>query len=70
MKIVTNQSSVNDIVDHLGITRIGDNRIEEVYWEYNGVRILRPTFKACWKSVKENFGIDSDLLKFEDGYYK
>jgi len=65
---VTENSSINDKVDHLGIKRIGD-RETGVFWEYNGIKISRPSFKACWKTVKENFCIDSALLK-EEGYYK
>jgi hypothetical protein len=66
--IVTKDSSINDKVDYLGIKRIGDRKTG-VFWEYNGIKIPRPSFKACWKAVKQNFGIDSDLLK-EEGYYK
>jgi hypothetical protein len=69
MKQVTKESSINDIIQYLGIEIIG-TRETGVYWKYNNKSIPRPPFKACWKAVKENFNIDSDLLKFDDGYYK
>lgn len=69
-KTVTKESSINDIVDSLGIKRIGTytGRDSVVYWEYKGKKISRPSIKGAWKKVKQEFGIDSDLLKVE-GYY-
>ena len=65
---VTKESSINDIVDSLGIERI-DKSPGEVFWEFGRKTILRPGIKSCWRIVKREFGIDSDLLKIE-GYYK
>lgn len=68
MKQVNKESSINDIVEYLGIKIIG-TRETGVYWEYGNIRIPRPVFKNCWKAVKENFGIDCEYLKIE-GYYE
>ena len=65
---VTKESSINDIVDSLGIERIGKSP-GEVFWKFGRKTISRPGFKSCWRIVKREFGIDSDLLKIE-GYYK
>lgn len=67
-KEVTKESSINDIVDSLGIKRIG-RYPDPVFWEHNGKRIIRPNEKSEYKVVKREFGIDSNLLKFEN-YYK
>lgn len=68
MTAVTKESSINDIIQSLGIEIIG-TRETGVYWKFNDKIIPRPVFKNCWKAVKENFNIDCDLLKFDDGYY-
>jgi hypothetical protein len=70
-KTVSQESSMNDIVDFLGIKRIGTYTgfDSSPKWEYNGKIINRPSIKFAWLKVKTEFGIDSDLLKVE-GYYK
>jgi len=64
--MVSKESSINDIVDSLGIVRTGD-RQTGVFWEYGGKRIPRPVFSSCWKTVYTEFGIDCGFLKFK-GY--
>ena len=64
MKIINKNSSINDIVDSLGIKRMWV-REKGVFWEYNGVKVPRPPFSSCYKVVKEKFGIDCELLKLE-----
>lgn len=60
---INENSSINDIVDSLGIKRIGTRETGGVFWEFNGVKVPRPPFKSCWKVVKEKFGIDCEFLK-------
>ena len=60
--MINKESSINDIIDSLGIKRIG-TRDTGVFWEFNGIKVPRPPFKSCWKVVKEKFGIDCELLK-------
>lgn len=46
-KTLTKESSINDIVDSLGIKRIGTYTGYEskVFWEYNEKKITRPSIK-------------------------
>lgn len=66
---VTKGSSINDIIDSLGIKRIGSytGPGSNPQWEFNGKVISRPSIKGAWRKVKREFGIDSPLLKV-DGY--
>jgi hypothetical protein len=68
MAQINENSSINDIVDSLGIKRIGTRDTGGVFWELNGIKVPRPPFKACWKVVKEKFGIDCEYLKCKDYY--
>ena len=65
---INDNSSINDIVDSLGIKRIGTRETGGVFWKLNGVKVPRPNFKSCWKVVNEKFGIDCKYLKCKDYY--
>lgn len=60
---VTIDSSFNDIVDSLGIVRLG-NGIANVKWCFNGKCIDRPKMNKIKTALESEFGIFTNLLKY------
>lgn len=56
---ITIDSSFNDIVDSLGIVRLGNAK-----WCFNGKCIDRPKMNKIKSTLENEFGIFTNLLKY------